>query len=293
MSSIASIISYRLLPIAMLFSSLIAAPAAAEPAMWVVKTPTTEVTLFGTVHELPAGLDWLSPKVAARFDGADTIVFETILPDDSAALAGLLQILGQDAKLKPLADRMDSAHRAALLKTAGDFKLPLAGLTPMRTWLAALTLSSLASEREGLSQADGVEATLTARAKTAHKPIVGLETPGQQLGYFAGLPEPDQLALLDVVLDEMPTDAADIRSLLTSWQGGHPDEIAADKELHATPALEKTLLIDRNARWAAWIAGVLKRPGKVFVAVGAAHLAGDNSVLAMLAKQGIIAERVR
>jgi len=279
-------------PRAMLVALLIATPAVAEPAMWVVRTATTEVTLFGTVHELPAATDWLSPRVAARFDAADTVVFETILPDDPATLAGLLHILGEDPKLKPLADRIDAGHRAALVRTADEYKLPLAGLAHMRTWLAALTLSSLATERQGLTQADGVEATLTARAKAANKPAIGLETPGQQLGYFATLPELDQLALLDVVLDELPTDAADVKSLVTSWQGGHPEEIAADKELQATPALEKALLIDRNARWATWIAGVLKRPGKIFIAVGAAHLAGDHSVLAMLAKQGIVAERV-
>ena len=283
----------RLRQLPILIALLATVPSAAEPAMWVVKTPTTEVTLFGTVHELPAATDWLSPAIAARFDAADTVVFETILPDDPAALGGLLKILGQDAKLKPLADRIDAAHHAALVKTAAEFRLSLAGLAHVRTWLAALTLSSLATERLGLSQADGVEATLSARAKAAHKPIVGLETPGQQLGYFASLPEADQLALLDVVLDQLPTDAADIKALLISWAGGHPDEIAVDKDLHATPALEKALLFARNARWATWIAGVLKRPGKVFVAVGAAHLTGDNSVLAMLAKHGIIAERVR
>ena len=293
MPALAYDVCRRLRALTTLTALLVAVPAVADPAMWVVKTPTTEVTLFGTVHELPAATDWLSPAIMARFDAADTVVFETILPEDPAALGSLLQILGIDAKLKPLADRIDPPHRAALIKTADDYKLPLTGLAHMRTWLAALTLSSLATERQGLSQADGVEATLTVRAKAAHKPAIGLETPGQQLGYFASLPEPDQLALLDVVLDELPTDATDTKALLTSWLGGHPEEIAADKDLHATPALEKALLTDRNARWATWIGGVLKRPGKVFVAVGAAHLAGDNSVLAMLAKQGIIAERVR
>lgn len=293
MPALAHCACHRLRALTTLTALLVAVPAVADPAMWVVKTATTEVTLFGTVHELPAATGWLSPAIMARFDAADSVVFETILPENLAALGSLLQILGTDAKLKPLADRIDPPHRAVLIKTADDFKLPLTGLAHMRTWLAALTLSSLATERQGLSQADGVEATLTVRAKAARKPAIGLETPGQQLGYFASLPESDQLALLDVVLDELPTDAADTKALLTSWQGGHPEEIAADKDLKATPALEKALLTDRNARWATWIEGALKRPGKVFVAVGAAHLSGDNSVLAMLAKQGVIAERVR
>jgi uncharacterized protein YbaP (TraB family) len=55
----------------------------------------------------------------------------------------------------------------------------------------------------------------------------------------------------------------------------------------------KVLLVDRNARWAQWIKQRMARPGTVFVAVGAGHLAGPDSVQAHLAKLGVKAERVR
>ncbi|RZL56533.1 MAG: TraB/GumN family protein, partial [Sphingomonas sp.] len=50
---------------------------------------------------------------------------------------------------------------------------------------------------------------------------------------------------------------------------------------------------DRNARWATWIKQRMARPGTVFIAVGAGHLAGPESVQAQLAKLGVKAERVK
>jgi uncharacterized protein YbaP (TraB family) len=42
-----------------------------------------------------------------------------------------------------------------------------------------------------------------------------------------------------------------------------------------------------------WIKQRLTKPGKVFIAVGAGHLAGRGSVQEQLAKQGITATRVQ
>ena len=62
--------------------------------------------------------------------------------------------------------------------------------------------------------------------------------------------------------------------------------------LKDSPEVAKVLLIDRNKRWAAWIKGRLATPGTVFMAVGAGHLAGSDSVQAQLAKLGVTARRV-
>ncbi len=261
--------------------------------MWVVRGAGAEITLFGSVHELPAATVWLSPAIAARFDAADTLVLETIVPTDPAAIGALLRGFGGADKAKPLLVRIGPERAKQLTKAATDFGLPVAALGGSKTWLAALTIAGIAASRDGLSTDNGVEATLTLRAAAAHKPVVGLERPGEQLGYFDALPEADQQALLGTILDELPSEAADTKALVASWLGGRPEEINADKELHASPALERALLINRNARWADWIAGVLRHPGKVFVAVGAAHLTGANSVQAMLAQRGLVVERLQ
>ena len=52
------------------------------------------------------------------------------------------------------------------------------------------------------------------------------------------------------------------------------------------------MVADRSARWAQWIEARLSKPGIVFVAVGAGHLGGKDSVQAVLARDGIKAKRV-
>ena len=63
--------------------------------------------------------------------------------------------------------------------------------------------------------------------------------------------------------------------------------------MDATPELNKILLTDRNARWAAWIDKRMETPGTVFVAVGAGHLAGKGSVQEQLKAYRIKAKRVK
>jgi hypothetical protein len=59
------------------------------------------------------------------------------------------------------------------------------------------------------------------------------------------------------------------------------------------PRLAAALLHPRNRAWADWIAARLATPGRVFVAVGAGHLAGPHSVQAMLAERGLTVTRLQ
>jgi len=273
---------------------LVAAPAATEPAMWHVRSATTDITLFGTIHALPPGTDWLSPRIAARVDAADTLVLETILPDDPASLAPLVTALGVRAGLPPLASRVAPSKRAALLAGVSSLGLNAAQLDGMKTWLAAIALGDGAINALGYTQADGVETALTARARAAHAALVGLETPEQQLRIFDALPETDARALLDSTVDDLPAAREDTAGLLAYWRAGETEALAADfdKSFRTTPGLQRALLTRRNAAWAEWIAARLLVPGTVFVAVGAGHLGGPGSVVALLAAKGLTVERL-
>src|SRR3546814_19384657 len=68
--------------------------------------------------------------------------------------------------------------------------------------------------------------------------------------------------------------------------------IAMNESLAATPELAKTLLWDRNARWADQLKARMDQPGTVFVAVGAGHLAGERSVQDYLKERGLTVKRV-
>jgi uncharacterized protein YbaP (TraB family) len=83
--------------------------------------------------------------------------------------------------------------------------------------------------------------------------------------------------------------------MLQAWANGDVAGVARtfDGETALSPELRKALMTDRNARWADWLKARMAKPGTVFVAVGAGHLAGKDSVEAMLAAKGVKVVRVQ
>ena len=110
----------------------------------------------------------------------------------------------------------------------------------------------------------------------------------------AGLSETAQVVYLKGVIDEIDTVGKTVDGMVAEWSKGDPDGLAKllNDDLDSNPELAKTLLADRNARWADWIAARMAKSGTVFIAVGAGHLAGKDSVQAKLAAKGLKAERV-
>ncbi len=278
-----------------LVALLAMAPAhAAGPAMWVIRDADTEITLFGSVHALPAQDKWLTPRITDRFDAADTLVLEAVMPEDPASLAPVIQQLGLRPGLKPVAARLTPAYAKRLPAAAEAAGLPVAALDPMATWLAAVTLSAAGVAAMGMSPEDGVEPVLTARARAAKKSVIGLETAEQQLGFLAGLPEADQVKMLEATLDDAAEAKTETEKLIAAWRIGDVEAIARDfdRETKASPVLKATLLTNRNRRWADWIAAVMKRPGKLFIAVGSGHFGGQDGLLAELKARGLVVEVV-
>jgi uncharacterized protein YbaP (TraB family) len=60
----------------------------------------------------------------------------------------------------------------------------------------------------------------------------------------------------------------------------------------ASPDTYRMMFTERNGRWADWVRARMQGPGTVFVAVGAGHLVGKDSLLVRLAEHGISSQRV-
>lgn len=287
--------------LAFVLAGFVAAPAvsarAAEPvrtALWRVADADTTIWLFGTFHMLPPGQEALSPWARRAFDEAETLVVEAILPEDPAALTPLLVELGVARDGKPLSARLTPAQANRLAASARAVGLDPATLEPLRPWLAATTLATSALSAAGLSHDAGADMRLKAEAKAANKPVEALETVRDQFGFLAGLPEREETAMLVATLDDLDGLEAEMRPLLRRWLRGDADGVARalNRSLRATPELSRTLLADRNARWAAWIDDRLDRPGVVFMAVGVGHLGGPDSVQVLLQRRGLTATRI-
>lgn len=269
------------------------APGDADPALWVVKDADTTIYLFGTIHVLKPGLTWFDEAVRQAFDRSDELKLEIVEPDPQA-MAGLVAAKGMTASGPTLTMRLPARERPRLARYMGQVGLPQAAYDRMRPWLAASYLQVQSLGKVGYDPASGPETVLTAAAKRAGKPVSGLETVDEQIGFFAGLSDAAQTAMLDETLDEMPTLQRSMGRMVDQWAAGKTDLIA--KELNdgvtRSPETMRVLLVDRNKRWADWIKARLARPGSVFIAVGAGHLAGGASVQAELAKRGVRARRV-
>jgi hypothetical protein len=155
-------------------------------------------------------------------------------------------------------------------------------------------LAALGMQKVGKTGEQGAEAVITAAAKKTNKPLDQLETLEFQFRLFDSLPEAEQIRMLEysvATIDEMePTFAR----MTKAWNNGDAEGLATlMNEMHTqSPALYELLLAGRNLTWADWIENRLKSPGTIFVAVGAGHLAGKDSVQDLLAKEGIKATRV-
>ena len=276
-------------------SLAVAAPTAqAAPALWKVGDADTTIYLFGSVHALPPGAAWYAGPVRQAFEQSDTLVLEMIAPKNEADLGPTLMALGFSSGQPPLAERVAPPDRPRLAAAVREAGVPLSALNAMETWLATMMLSIQQLQSFGLEPKLGVERQLTTRAEGARKRIIGLETVAEQMSFFDTLPEADQRAYLSATLKQWPVMKATMRDLVGRWVAGDDAAIGVEmnESMKETPRLAKVLLADRNARWAGWIKSRLAQPGMVFVAVGAGHLAGDDSVQAALARHGLKPERV-
>ena len=172
--------------------------------------------------------------------------------------------------------------------------LPMALLDGMKTWTVGLLLTAVQLRELGLDGANGVEEALTAAFDAAKKPVAGLETAQQQLGFFDTLPETDQREFLLGVIDDSRDPRKDFADMLNAWAQGDEAAIAKsfDDELKQTPRLKAVLVSNRNAHWADWIAARMAKPGTLLIAVGAGHLAGAGSVPTLLKAKGLKVDRV-
>lgn len=270
-------------------------PAAsdADPALWVVKDADTKIYLFGTIHLLKPGLTWFDEGVKSAFDESDQLVLELVAPRPEE-MAALVQELGQSRTGPTLPEQLSPETARKLAAAMAKLQLPEHALDRAEPWYAALMLSVLPIRALGYDPEQGAEQVLTREAAKRGKVVTGLEDAREQLGYFDRLSPEAQRKLLASTLDSIPTMGTQIDAAIAAWSKGDADQLAklVNDDLDDSPEVTAALLVGRNRLWADWIAARMARPGTVFVAVGAGHLAGGQGVQALLGEKGLKVERV-
>ena len=242
----------------------------AAPAMFEIHDSDTTIYLFGTFHALDGNQNWFDRGVRDAFEQSNELVLETLLPEGPNAAQQIKQTI----------------------------KGPT--VTPSASFLATTKMAINAGKSQGMQVNDGADMVLRHVAEAEGKPVAGLETLELQLNMFNHLRIAAPKAPADAKVGE-PVDGKSMQDLSqamadmqSAWKRGDQNVfVRMLGQLEAgSPETYRMMFTERNARWADWIAARLQTPGTVFVAVGAGHLAGKDSVLVRLAEKGIESERV-
>ena len=264
--------------------------ASALPPVWVVKGRDSTIVLFGSVHLLPPGTEWRPDALKQALAKADEVWFEA--PMDSEGLAEATKdaqakgYLPAGQSLRPMLSEGGRQRLAAAAKLLG---VPVEQFDPLRPWFAELLIEDGLFKVIGVDGSDGVEEQLWAGLSPAAKRVT-LETPEQQIGFFADAPMTEQLASLEQTLKDAPHAKRDYDKLLKAWLGS--DIRGLDQEVveplkKSSPVLYERVVSQRNARWVQALDERLKGKGRTVMVVGMGHLIGPDSVPARLRAQGV------
>ena len=264
-----------------------------HPAMWQVSDGDTRIILLGSVHLLPADLDWQDDRIRRAVEQSDQLLLE-LAPSEVEQAPALFALMASDEAVAPVDQRLDAVAADRLVDLAGAAGLDERDADRMESWALSLTVSNVSTADSGLAVDNGVEQRLTAAFARANKPVSGLETARQQLALFDDLPVPLQDQMLTQSVRRSNGAADTIRATVRAWASGDTAALArlAHQDFSQLPGLFGPLVTDRNRRWADQLSARMQRPGTVLVAVGAAHLVGPDNLPAMLSARGFVVERL-
>jgi len=240
-----------------------------RPAMFAVRDADTIVFIFGTFHALDGQTDWFKDNVRGAFENSDELVLETLVPEgpDRAQLSSMPRYRGL--------------------------------MTPSASFLATTRMAIDAGRSQGMQVGNGADMVLRHAAEAEGKRVEGLETLELQLNMFTRMPAATAMPAPragEPVDDSAPMDnlSKAMAEMQSAWkQGDQGIFVRMLGQLEqSSPETYRMMFTERNARWADWIAGRMDTPGTVFVAVGAGHLAGKDSLLVRLAQLGIESSRL-
>jgi uncharacterized protein YbaP (TraB family) len=270
----------------------------ATPALWKLTGVHGTVYLFGSVHVMKKEVQWHTAKVKDAFSASNTLYLEIKEADPASMQAAQPLVLkyGMDPT-HPLSTKISKEDLTLLDAAAKKMGQPGEQMfEPMQPWLVNMAISLLPATNAGYDAGSGIDTTLASEALAAKKSVMGFETVEDQLHLFADAPMPEQVEMLHQTLTDKSSSIGTLEEIVGDWTRGDVDKLAAieNDELRVkTPKVYERLLVKRNAHFADVIEKLLKDPATqtVFVTVGAAHLAGPDSVQKMLEARGFTATR--
>lgn len=238
--------------------------------------------LYGTIHLICPGDFVLSDTLKGCFKETDRLTLEIDMDDPGLmmAMARSMSMAGGN-QLKQLLDSTDYSRLNRYFKDSVGMNIaPFERAKPFM-------LMSILLNRVLACQPQSYELSLMGLAKKQNSEVLGLETVEEQMAVFDSIPYAAQANMLITLMDSLPQARREFGNMVKVYK---------QKDLNGLYALtmesefemenqQEILLNDRNKRWIPIIQKqVAEAP--TFVAVGAAHLGGEQGVIALLRQAG-------
>jgi len=260
--------------------------------VWRLQGPAATVYLAGSIHLLREGDHPLPDVYEKAYEDCARVVFEIDLEStrtvEGQQLSVKLGMLPAGQSMDQLLSPETVVALRGYLDQRGVQASQMERLTP---GMLAMTITSMEAMRIGALPRFGVEATFDQMARDHRKPIGALETLEFQLNLFNGMTPAEQERMLRITLDEVEETPKVLASMIQAWREGDGDKLAEELNRNFEPedaGLVKRLLHERNQNWIPAIEQAIQKPegeNTLFI-VGAGHLVGEKSVVALLEEKG-------
>jgi uncharacterized protein YbaP (TraB family) len=240
--------------------------------------------LFGTMHVLCADDALLSDNLKGVIASCDEVYFEIKLDDMNDLMGSMKYMRMNDSKKLSDLLNMDEYQKVKGYFSRHASMLPFGMLERFKPML----ISSLIEE-EGLAckATNGMELMIMKELHAYNKPVRGLETVEFQAGLFDSIPyEKQAKELVNYIdsADEYKKMTLELAEVYKKQDLEQIDKLSQQGDPGMNGYMD-LLLYDRNRKWAKMLVPLL--PGKsLLIAVGAAHLPGEEGVISLLRRAG-------
>tara|TARA_B100000768_G_scaffold150908_1_gene145875 strand:+ start:89 stop:1261 length:1173 start_codon:yes stop_codon:yes gene_type:complete len=264
--------------------------------LWRFVSDTSTVYIAGSLHLLKEGLYPLPNQYEQAFNLTSKLVLEVNTDQLSPTeIYAKTQTAARLTEQRYLRESFSAQDYSRLAQTAALYGVPLQALQSYKPAMVYTQLSLMGFVALGYEPDLGVEEHFS--KNTPPQDILQLESLDLQLSFlFAQSMETQIAVLMDTVkqFDAIETVAS---RLVQAWATGDDATMASliteqNGDSKLLNDFSKQLLDNRNEGMSKKIAGYLNTNESYFVLVGAAHLAGPNSIIKLLEKSGIYGERI-
>lgn len=249
--------------------------------------------LFGTIHIGKPEYYPLDKITTDAMASSKVLAVEADVSDQEHAAHVVLEW----ALYRPpesLAQVVEPELLSRVIPLLDRFQIPQKQAWLMKPWMLAMTLTLLDGQQSGYDSGYGVDVFLLKMAKRTNKPVVELESLESQFALFDGFSREEQQIFLEeaVTAIENGESNTQLSALADAWAAADRRKLLAVLEMELeqqSPLFRKLyeqLLTQRNQAMADKIEELLESGGQSFVAVGAFHLLGKESVVSMLSERG-------